>query len=56
MEQALEMIDEVKQNIINERYIESLDYLLSEFPKTERAIFNTQFKKLTNGFLTWDKK
>jgi len=53
MEQALEMISEVKQNIINERYIESLDYLLSEFPKTEKAIFNSQFKKLTNNFITW---
>ncbi|MBZ9729988.1 hypothetical protein LB467_09850 [Salegentibacter sp. JZCK2] len=56
MEQALEMISEVKHNIINERYIESLDYLLEKFPNTERAIFNTEFKKLTSGFLTWEKK
>lgn len=56
MEQALEMITEVKHNIINERYVESLDYLLAKFPNTSRAIFNTEFKKLTAGFLTWENK
>jgi len=56
MEQALAMITEVKHNIINERYIESLDYLLEKFPKTEKAIFNTEFKKLTGGFLDWEKE
>jgi hypothetical protein len=55
MEQALEMIAEVKHNIINERYIESLDYLLIELPKTEKAIFNSKFKKLTSEFITWPK-
>lgn len=53
MEQALEMITEVKQNIINERYIESLDYLLAEFPKTNKAIFNSHFKKLTGSYIDW---
>lgn len=56
MEQAIEMIKEVKHNIINERYVESLDYLLAKFPGTGRAIFNTEFKKLTAGFLTWETK
>lgn len=56
MQQAIEMITEVKHNIISERYVESLDYLLDTFPGTERAIFNTEFKKLTSGFLTWEKK
>lgn len=55
MEQAIEMIEEVKKNIINERFVESLDYLLSEFPKTEKSIFNTKFKKLTSEFIDWNK-
>jgi hypothetical protein len=53
MAQAIEMITEVKHNIINERYVECLDYLLIEFPKTERAIFNTKFKKIAD-FLEWE--
>lgn len=53
MEQAILMINEVKKNIINERYIECLDYLLEEFPKSEKTIFDAKFKKLSADFINW---
>ena len=53
MKQGIEMINVVKKSVINERYIECLDYLIQEFPKSERAIFNSHFKKISSGFIDW---
>ncbi len=53
MEHAISILSEIRKNIINERYIECVDYLIEEFPKTEKVIFNTQFKKLSDSFIEW---
>lgn len=51
--QAVEMIKIFKENIVNERYVECLDYLIKELPKTETAVHSPDFKKLSSAFLTW---
>lgn len=51
--QAVEMIKVFRENIVSERYVESLDYLIKELPRTETAAFSPEFKKLTRAFLTW---
>lgn len=54
-EQAIDLLTHVRKNLVNEKYKESIDYLIKELPKSERVIFNTEFKKITSTFLTWNK-
>lgn len=51
--QLIEILNMLRKNLINERYIEAIDYLIKEFPKSERIIFNTDFKKISSTFINW---
>lgn len=53
MKQGIELITKVRENIVSAKYIECLNYLIREFPKSERIIFNTEFKKISGAFLKW---
>ena len=51
--QGIELLVMVRKNIVNDKYLEALDYLIKEFPKSEKVIFNTEFKKITSTILKW---
>lgn len=53
LEECIEVIKLVKKNIVNEKYIESLDFLIVNLPKTGKVVFDSKFKKITSSFLTW---
>lgn len=50
---GLEILGLVRKYIVNERYLECIDYLIENFPKSERVVFNTEFKKISSTFLKW---
>jgi hypothetical protein len=52
-QQCIELLTNVRKNIVNARYIESLDYLINNFSKGEKIVFDTQFKKITSVFIKW---
>jgi len=55
-EQTIDLLSNVRKNLVKDKYKETIDYLIKELPKSERVIFNTEFKKITSTFLTWEKK
>lgn len=54
--QCIEMLKLVKQNLINDKYIETIDYLIDQMPNPRFNILNKEFKKITASFLTWPDK
>lgn len=56
LSQAVQVLKLIRKNVVNEKFLESLDYLIEEFPKSEKVVFNDKFKKITSTFLSWDKK
>ncbi len=52
-ENAIQILSDIKKNLVTEKYIETIDYLIKELPKSEKAVFNSDFKKITGTFLTW---
>ena len=51
--QGIDLLTQLRKNIVNERYLECMDYLIKNLPKSERVIFDTDFKKISSTFLTW---
>jgi hypothetical protein len=51
--QGIELLNLVRKNIVNERYLECLDYLIKNLPKSERVVLDSEFKKISSTFLTW---
>jgi len=49
--QALEM---VKQSVVNERLIECLDYLINKIETVGKCVLETEFKKLSAEYITWN--
>lgn len=52
--QLIEILKILKKNLINERHVEAIDYLIKEFHKSERIIFNSEFKKISSVFIKWE--
>ncbi len=52
--QCIDLLVMVRKNMVNEKYLESIDYLILNFPKSEKIIFNAEFKKITSSFLNWE--
>lgn len=44
----------VKSNVINERLIECLDYLLANIDSNPSCASTTEFKKLSDGYINWN--
>ena len=42
------------QNVINDRYKESIAYIQAKIEKTGKIVFETKFKKLTASFINWE--
>jgi hypothetical protein len=51
--QASLALDVIKQNIVNERLSECLDYLISRIEKNSRCVLNSDFKKLSAQCVKW---
>ena len=53
--QACEALEIVKAGVVDQRLIESIDFLLKSLPTATsgKVIFDKRFKDLTSGFLTW---
>uniref|UniRef100_UPI004049629D hypothetical protein n=1 Tax=Flavobacterium sp. TaxID=239 RepID=UPI004049629D len=48
------LLSEMRKNLINDKYKEVFDYLISELPKTEGVLRNSHFKKITSSFINWE--
>lgn len=48
--QALEIL---KANLINQRLIECVDYLLQHIESNEKCVSDSQFRKLSSGYINW---
>lgn len=50
---AKEALGIVKQSVVNTRIIECLDFLIDNILKTGKCVFDSRFKKLSNGYMKW---
>ena len=50
---AIDALNIVKGNVINGRLIECLDYLLTNINVNQSCVSNSEFKKLSAGYITW---
>jgi hypothetical protein len=51
--QAKQALESVKKNVINQRIIECLDYLIDNIEKNPACVTNTQFKRLSADYIQW---
>jgi hypothetical protein len=52
-QQAVAALNRIKTGVVNQRLLECIDYLIINIPKTGKSVLDSQFKKLTVGYLTW---
>ncbi len=52
--QAKQALEVVKQSVVNERLIECLDYLINKIETNGKCILETEFKKLSAEYITWN--
>lgn len=52
-EQGIELLKLVRKNVVNARYLECIDYLIVNLHKSERVIFDSDFKKISTNILNW---
>lgn len=50
---AKQILEMLKANLINERLIECVDYLLQHIETNERCVSDAQFKKLSSDYIKW---
>lgn len=48
------LLIEMRKKLINDKFKEVFDYLISELPKTEGILRNNHFKKITSTFINWE--
>ena len=51
--QACEALNTLKAGVVNQRLLECIDFLLANLPDNGRVVFDSRFKTLTSGYLTW---
>jgi len=54
LEQFIEVLHLVRKNLVNDKHIESIDYLIDKMPKAPKSVLNTKFKKLTSSIIDWN--
>jgi hypothetical protein len=54
LEQFIEILHLVRKNLVNDKHIESIDYLIDKMPKTPKSVLNTEFKKLSSSIIEWN--
>lgn len=51
--QAKDAFEIIKSGVVNERLIECLDFIIGNIDKTGKCVFDTRFKKLSSGYISW---
>lgn len=51
--QAVQMLTNLRNYLVTDRYIESVDFLIAKLPKNSEAAMDKGFQKITSTFLTW---
>lgn len=51
--QAKMAFEIIKAGVVNERLIECLDFILDNIEKTGKCIFDSRFKNLSSGYISW---
>jgi hypothetical protein len=52
-EACIEMLKNLKEKVVNDRYREGLDYLIANLPKGATIIYDSNFRKISSPFLKW---
>lgn len=52
-EQAVLALSQVKENVINQRLVECLDYLITHIPNNSTAATSEDFKQMSAGYINW---
>lgn len=52
-QQARESLELIRQNVINHRLIEALDYLIANIEKSEKCVLDSRFQTLTKAYVNW---
>lgn len=52
-QQACLALGVLKAGVVNQRLQECIDYLIAHLPHTGKAIFDSKFKSLSTGYITW---
>jgi hypothetical protein len=51
--QARSALEIIRQNVINSRLLEGLDFLINNIEKNGKCVLDSRFKKLTQGYINW---
>jgi hypothetical protein len=52
-QQACLALGVLKGGVVNQRLQECIDFLIANLPATGKVVFDTRFKKLSSGYITW---
>lgn len=52
-QQACLALDVLKASVVNQRLQECIDFLIANLPATGKAVFDSRFKTLSSGYITW---
>ena len=52
-QQACLALTVLKTGVVNQRLIECIDFLLAHIPNTGKAVFDSRFKVMSSGYITW---
>ncbi len=52
-QQACLALGVLKAGVVNQRLQECIDFLITHLPHTGKAIFDSRFKSLSTGYITW---
>lgn len=52
-QQAVTVLVTLKASVVNQRLIECIDFLIQHLPANGKAIFDSRFKTLSSGYISW---
>lgn len=52
-QQAVTALVTLKAGVVNQRLIECIDFLIQHLPANGKAIFDSRFKTLSSGYISW---
>jgi hypothetical protein len=52
-QQACLALNVMKAGVVNQRLLECIDFLVANLPNTGKAVFDSRFKTLSSGYITW---
>ena len=52
-QQACQALTTLKAGVVNQRLVECIDFLIVNLPGTGKVVFDSRFKALSAGYITW---